>query len=114
MTALGGIVGGVSAVDGFWMFPQARSDKFAEETLALQHFSNFGRATFGGLRVEIGFHDIVIMKLYAVEAELLVLSNLGGKSHLFPHRRTKGIRSGGDVPGAEREAIGGFAQPRGP
>src|SRR4029077_4538632 len=74
-------------------------------TLALQHFSHFGGPALGGLRIEVRFHHVVVMALNAVEAELLVFPNLGGKGHLFPHRRTKRIRADADVPRAERKPI---------
>src|SRR5207249_6943116 len=74
------------------------------------HFSHLGRPALGGLRIDVRFHHVVVMALNAVEAELLVFPDLGGKGHLFPRRRTKRIRARADVPRAEGETIGGLAR----
>ena len=109
--ALGGAVGGVGAVDGLAVFPQARGDELAEEPLAVEDLLDLGRRLHERLRVGVdlvGRHDVVVVELDAVEAELLVLADLGGEGDFLADGRAEGVGAGADVPGAEGEAVGGF------
>src|SRR5207249_2749044 len=57
---------------------------------------------------QVGRHDVVVVTLNAVEAELLVLADLGGEGHLLADGGAEGVGAGADVPRAEGEAVGGF------
>src|SRR5206468_6571174 len=61
---------------------------------------------FGG--AQVGGHDVVIVELHAVEPELLVFLDLGGKGHFLAHRRAERVGAHADVPGAEGETVGFF------
>ena len=50
--ALGGAVGGVAAVDGLGMLPQARGDELAEQALAVEHLLDLGDAAARSRRVD--------------------------------------------------------------
>jgi hypothetical protein len=103
--AFAGAVGGEAAVDRFGMFPEPGSDELAEKSFVVEDFADLGHAFHGGRSVKSGFDHVVVVALDAVEAELLVLADLGGKGDFLANRRPKGIAASTDVPGAECETI---------
>ena len=80
--AIAGAVGGEAAVDRLGMLPQARGDELAEEPLAVEHLLDLGDPFHRLREIEVGRHDVVIVELHAVEAELLVFLDLGGELHI--------------------------------
>ncbi len=56
-------------------------------------------------RRQVGGDDVVIVKLHAVEAELLVSADLLGEGDLCADRGAEGVCAGADVPRAKGEAI---------
>src|SRR5262249_27092461 len=95
---------------GLRMLPQARRDELAEQALAFEDFLDLRSASEGFGRRQVGLDNIIVVELHAVEAEVLVLAALGRKGDLLAHRRPKGVGAHADVPGTEREAIGGLHQ----
>src|ERR1700677_733025 len=87
------------------MLPEARGDELAEEPLPFQHLADADGLPFRLLGSQVEWNGVVVVKLHAVEAELLVFANLGREGHLFANRRTERIAAGADVPGAKGEAI---------
>src|SRR5207244_1364297 len=103
--ALGGAVGGVAAVDGARVLPEPRGDELAEESLAFEHLLYLLCPLLGASGVEVGPAHVVVVELHAVEAELLVLADLGGELDLAAHRRPERVGPRADVPGAEGETV---------
>src|SRR5262245_15308163 len=103
--ALPRAVGWVAAVDGPRIFPEAWRDELAKEPFAIEPLLDLADAAHGFGRPEIGRHDIVVMKLHAVEAEFLVFPDLGGEGNVAAHRRAEWIGSRADVPGTKGEPI---------
>ena len=89
------------------MFPKPRGDKLAEEPFVSEHLLDLGDPLHRLRVVEIGRHDVVIVKLHAIKAELLVLANLGGKLHVLADLGAERIAARRDIPGAEGKAVFG-------
>ena len=70
--AVGGVVGGEAAVDRSRIFPEPRGDDLDEEPLAVEDLLDLGDALLRAGPVEVGRHDVVVVELDGVEAELLV------------------------------------------
>src|SRR5262249_55029999 len=107
IAAFGGIVGGVAAVDGLRVLPQSRRDKLCKQAFAIEDFLQLGGGLFQRARVVVDVGDgVVIVELDAIEAELLVFTELGGEGQLLANRRTEWVSACTDVPGTEGKTIG--------
>ena len=103
--AFGRAVGGVAAVDGAGMLPEARGQELAEQALVVEYLLNLGDAALRFSGREFGGDYVVVVELHAVEAELLVFADLGREGDLGANRRAERVGAGADVPGAEGETV---------
>ena len=89
--ALGGAVGGVAAVDGVGMLPEARGEELAEQALVVEHLLDLGDATLRLGGAKVGGNDVVVVELDAVEAEFLVFADLGGEGDFVADGRAERV-----------------------
>src|SRR5207244_4480763 len=106
VAALLGAVGGVAAVDGVAVFPQAWRDELAEEALIVEHLLDLATGVGSRRGRQVGRADVVVVTLHAIETELLVLADLGRESDLVANGRAERVGAGADIPGTEGEAVG--------
>lgn len=105
VASVGGAIRGEGAVDRAGVFPQSGGDDFDEQAFAVEDRLDRGDTFLGGVPIEIGGNDIVVVKLHGVEAEFFVGSKFIGEREFGANGRAERIGAGADIPGAEREAI---------
>ena len=67
-----GLLDGERAVDGPRIFPEPGGDDLDEEPFAVEDLLDLVHATEGAGPVQVGRHDVVVVKLHGIEAQFLV------------------------------------------
>ena len=99
--AVARVVGRERAVDRPRIFPEPRRDDLDEEPLAVENLLDLRDPFLGAGPVQIGRHDVIVVKLDGVKSQLLVCLQLLRELHLLADGRPERVGTRADVPGTE-------------
>src|SRR5206468_463576 len=108
VAALGGVVRSEGPVDRLGVLPQTGGNDLAKQPFPFEHLADLRRPALGRLRIEVSLDDVVVVKLDAVETNLLVFADLAGERDLFADWRAERVAADADVPGTEGEFVRGL------